>query len=160
MLDGVRQLSHLPRRVHEKLKAFENASRYSEHALEDLHAPAPPGQAAVDRERRLVDHLAGMATAVATGLVSEAGIDDQGSTMAVSHHPSPEEASSRRQLLELVQEGILSLPEQEALLIRRHYFEGERFDHVATELGLSKSWASRLHTRAIGRLTKRLSSHA
>ena len=26
MLDGIRQLSHLPRRVHERLKAFENAS--------------------------------------------------------------------------------------------------------------------------------------
>jgi len=45
------------------------------------------------------------------------------------------------------------------VLIRRHYLEGERFDHVAAELGLSKSWASRLHTRAIGRLTKRLAGH-
>lgn len=157
MLDGVRQLSHLPRRVHEKLRAFETASRYSEHALEDLHAPAPPGQMPADRERRLVDHLAGMATAIATGLVSEAALDEQGSSTAVASQPSPEECSSKRQLLELVQRGIESLPEQEALLIRRHYFEGERFDHVANELGLSKSWASRLHTRAIGRLTKRLS---
>ena len=47
-----------------------------------------------------------------------------------------------------------------AVLIRRHYLEGERFDQVAAELGLSKSWASRLHTRAIGRLTKRLAGRA
>ena len=39
---------------------------------------------------------------------------------------------------------------------RRHYLEGARFDHVAEELGLSKSWASRLHTRALTRLSKRL----
>jgi RNA polymerase sigma factor for flagellar operon FliA len=48
------------------------------------------------------------------------------------------------------------LPTAESELVRRHYLNGERFDHVAEELGLSKSWASRLHTRALGRLAKRL----
>jgi RNA polymerase sigma factor for flagellar operon FliA len=42
------------------------------------------------------------------------------------------------------------------MLIERHYLRGERFDHVAASLNLSKSWASRLHTRAIGLLTRRL----
>ena len=159
MLDGVRKLSHLPRRVHERLKAFENAALYSDGALEDLNAPAPPGQTAADRERRLVEHLAGMATAMAMGLISEPALDDQGGATAIAAWQlSPEEQSSRHQLLEMVQRGIDTLPEQEAVLIRRHYLEGERFDQVAAELGLSKSWASRLHSRAIGRLTKRLNS--
>jgi len=157
MLDGIRRLSHLPRRVHERLKAFEHASQFSEGALEDLRTSAPPGQTAVDRERRLVDHLAGMATAIATGLISEPAMDDQGEATAMeSWQLSPEEYSSRQQLLGMVERAIETLPEQEAVLIRRHYLEGERFDLVAAELGLSKSWASRLHTRAIGRLTKRL----
>jgi RNA polymerase sigma factor FliA len=161
MLDGIRQLSHLPRRVHERLRAIEGTGTFSEGALEDLNAAAPPGQAAIDRERRLVEHLAGMATAMAMGLISESAVDDQGATTAVaSSQLSPEEQSSRQQLLDLVERGIQSLPAQEAVLIRRHYLEGERFDQVAAELGLSKSWASRLHTRAIGRLTKRLAGHA
>jgi RNA polymerase sigma factor for flagellar operon FliA len=58
--------------------------------------------------------------------------------------------------LHAVEAAIEDLPEDEATLIRRHYFNGERFDHVAGELGLSKSWASRLHTRAVRRLSKRL----
>jgi RNA polymerase sigma factor for flagellar operon FliA len=158
MLDGVRQLSHLPRRVHERLKAFESAALFSEGAVEDLNARPPPGQSPQDRERRLVEHLAGMATAIATGLIAETGTDDQGSATTVTPwEESPEEHSSRQQLLSLVERGIEALPEQEGVLIRRHYLEGERFDLVAAELGLSKSWASRLHTRAIGRLTKRLS---
>lgn len=160
MLDGVRQLSHLPRRVHERLKALEAARRFSEGALEDLSAPAAPGETAADRERRLSDHLAGMATAIATGLVAEPALDEQGFATAISGDPTPEERSEREQLLALVREGIETLPEQEATLIRRHYLEGERFDHVAAELGMSKSWASRLHTRAIGRLTKRLAGRA
>ena len=48
------------------------------------------------------------------------------------------------------------LPEQERTLVAGHYFEGRRFDEVAASMGLSKSWASRLHTRAVSRLTKRL----
>jgi RNA polymerase sigma factor for flagellar operon FliA len=48
------------------------------------------------------------------------------------------------------------LRHDEAELVRRHYLQGERFDHVAQQLGLSKSWASRLHTRAIRRLSRRL----
>ncbi len=157
MLDGVRQLSHLPRRVHERLKAFEKASSFSEGALEDLNASAPPGQTPLDRERRLVEHLAGMATAIALGLIAEPATDEQGeATVMAPWQLSPEEHASRRQILEIVERGIESLPEQEAMLIRRHYIDGERFDRVAAELGFSKSWASRLHARAIGRLTKRL----
>ncbi len=56
----------------------------------------------------------------------------------------------------MLRDAIAELPEQEAMLVRRHYIEGDRFDQVAAELGLSKSWASRLHTRAIQKLTKRL----
>jgi RNA polymerase sigma factor FliA len=160
MLDGVRQLSHLPRRVHERLKAFESAAAFSEGAVEDLNTSPPPGQTAQDRERRLVEHLAGMATAIAMGLISETAIDDQGAATAVAPWElSPEEHSSRQQLLDLVEQAIEALPEQEGVLIRRHYLEGDRFDLVAAELGLSKSWDSRLHTRAIGRLTKRLAGH-
>lgn len=55
----------------------------------------------------------------------------------------------------VVRELVNTLPKREAELVRRHYLEGERFAHVAAELGLSKSWASRLHTRALERLRKR-----
>jgi RNA polymerase sigma factor FliA len=68
----------------------------------------------------------------------------------------PEAAVAQAELMSLVRDAIGELPEQEAELVRRHYLEGERFDLVAADLGLSKSWASRLHTRAVQRLTKRL----
>lgn len=156
ILDGVRQLSNLPRRVHERLRLMDASTRFSEGLLEDSHAPAPPGQTPGDVERRLKEHLAAMATAMATGLVAQAAVDDEGEVTAASSLPSPEEASHLRRLLHLVKKGIEELPAQEATLIRRHYLEGERFDTVAGELGLSKSWASRLHSRAIERLTKRM----
>lgn len=157
ILDGVRQLANLPRRVHERLRALDCASRYSEGLLEDSASSSPPpGQTPVDVERRLQNHLAAMATAMATGLLAEPATDEEGSATAISPQLSPEEATQRRQLLQRVERGIEQLPEQERILIRRHYLEGERFDTVAAELRLSKSWASRLHTRALERLTRRL----
>ena len=70
------------------------------------------------------------------------------------------DALAHAQLLDSVRRAIDDLPPDEATLVRRHYLEGARFDQVAASLGLSKSWASRLHSRAILRLSKRLKDSA
>jgi DNA-directed RNA polymerase specialized sigma24 family protein len=51
---------------------------------------------------------------------------------------------------------VQELPRRERLLVIGHYFHERRFDRVAEELGISKSWASRLHRRALRRLHRRL----
>jgi RNA polymerase sigma factor for flagellar operon FliA len=156
IIDGVRSTSQLPRRVHEKLNGLSAGLRVSEGAAEDVFGaqPAPGSRAAA--ERALGDHLAAMATAIAAGLIAPSAAGEDGERIQVSTADNPEQAVERAQLLGLVAEAIQELPEQEAELVRRHYLEGERFDHVAQSLGLSKSWASRLHTRAMQRLSKRL----
>jgi RNA polymerase sigma factor for flagellar operon FliA len=106
----------------------------------------------------LTEHLADMATAMAMGLLASPVVGDDGEPSAVDTSVSPEEAFAQAELRKLVVDALEDLPEDERTLVRRHYLEGERFDHVATSLGLSKSWASRLHTRAVARLTKRLRS--
>ncbi len=159
VIDGVRALSNLPRRAHERLAAYQAATRFSEGAAEDALA----GDQAPSREeaaRLLGEHLAGMAAAAAIGLVAHTARGEEGEHVGIARDDSPEDALGRAQLLEVVREAIGELPEQEAELVRRHYLEGDRFDHVAKELGLSKSWASRLHTRAMARLAKRLRGEA
>lgn len=153
--DGVRRMARLPRRIHAKLQGLSAAAGYSEGALEDL-APPPPGATGADADLALSDHLAGMATAMAMGLVASTGYGEEGETIGVDFESDPEEAAARTEIHALLRDSIAGLPDEEAELVRRHYLEGERFDHVAQSLGLSKSWASRLHTRAIGRLNKRL----
>jgi RNA polymerase sigma factor for flagellar operon FliA len=156
ILDGVRASSRLPRRTHERLKALGAAHLVSEGAAEDAFAPAAPGSVPKDAERALDEHLAAMATAMAVGLLSTTAFSDEGERIPVASDAGPEEALGRAELLSVVEKAVADLPEKEAVLVRRHYFEGERFDHVAKELGLSKSWASRLHTRALQRLTAAL----
>ncbi|HEY8946536.1 MAG TPA: sigma-70 family RNA polymerase sigma factor [Polyangiaceae bacterium] len=159
IFDGVRKLSRLPRRVHERLNGLAAGGRVSEGALEDLNVRAP-GASSADADAALADHLAAMAAAMAVGLVATTAHGEEGERTAVSHDADPEAAYARSELLDVVSRAIAELPKEEAELVRRHYLEGERFDQVAAELGLSKSWASRLHTRAMGRLARRLRGSA
>lgn len=156
ILDGMRSAANLPRRTFRRLQMMEASDRYSESAAADGLGAPPPGETARDAQRLLDDHLAAMATAIAAGLVHDAATGDEGEKLARDPVPSPEELAEIAQLRERLSRQVDELPDEERELVRRHYFEGERFDHVASELGLSKSWASRLHTRAIARLTKRM----
>jgi RNA polymerase sigma factor for flagellar operon FliA len=156
IIDGVRSSARLSRRTHERLNGLQAAARVSEGAHEDLAAPRAPGSGPAEAEQALGDHLAAMATAMAAGLIAPTAHGDDGERTLVATNEDPEEAYGSAQLREVIQGAIGELPHEEAELVRRHYLEGARFDHVAEELGLSKSWASRLHTRALTRLAKRL----
>ena len=157
ILDGLRSMSSLPRRAHERLRGLEALGLYAEGAAEDVFAPQPPSADRAHAEQALVDHLGAMATAMAMGFISETARGEDGAPVTVTSSESPEDSTARSELMAAVRDEIDRLPYKESELVRRHYLEGERFDHVARDLGLSKSWASRLHTRAMGRLHKRLS---
>ncbi len=156
VLDGMRRMGHVPRRAYARIRAVEAAARVSEAALEDLGVAPPPGAGPAVAAQRLGDHLAAMATAMAVGLLSSPAGGDDGGVTAADDAPDPEQAAARRELLALVGAALEELPAEEAALVRRHYLEGEQFDEVARDLGISKSWASRLHARAMDRLTRRL----
>ena len=70
ILDGFRKLSAVPRRIHEKLSASAG------------HAPRAQGSDR-DPERLLAKHLAGIATAQATGVLMQPCMDTQGELVAV-----------------------------------------------------------------------------
>jgi RNA polymerase sigma factor for flagellar operon FliA len=53
---------------------------------------------------------------------------------------------------------LAELPERERVLLRGHYFEGRSLELIAGELGISKSWASRLHTQALSELRQTLAA--
>jgi RNA polymerase sigma factor for flagellar operon FliA len=154
IIDGVRSLAQLPRRAYERLNGLSAALKVSEGEADDVFT-APSNSTRAQADLALGDHLAAMATAIAVGLIAPTSVGENGEQVQVSAADNPEEAVSRAELLAAVTSAIDELPEDEAVLVRRHYLDGERFDHVAQSLGLSKSWASRLHTRAMQRLAKR-----
>ena len=108
---------------------------------------------------RLEPHVgfwpAAVLAALATGLLNETAFDKE-EVVAVDPDEPVDERLMRAELRAVVERAVAELPPQERALVQGHYFEGRRFDEVSAELGLSKSWGSRLHSRAVARLTERL----
>jgi RNA polymerase sigma factor for flagellar operon FliA len=128
------------------------ADRVHENAAEE-HASAPV-TSADDADQKLGDQLGTAAMAMALGFLSMKSGDAV--DRAEDAKESPEEAVARAELIARIRAAIAERPEAERRLLERHYFEDVNFDETARELGLSKSWASRLHTRAIEGVAKAL----
>jgi RNA polymerase sigma factor FliA len=158
MFDGIRKSAPLPRRAHARLRALEAALAVAETHAEDATS-AGAGAVLADpsaADAVLGERLSDMATAMAAGLVAHPALGEEGEPSAVEPGLSPEEAVAEAELRAIFAKALEALPHEERTLIDRHYFMGQRFDEVAASLHLSKSWASRLHTRAVALLTKRL----
>jgi RNA polymerase sigma factor for flagellar operon FliA len=63
---------------------------------------------------------------------------------------------AQREIGERLHQLVAALPNLEAKLIETIYFEGANLKQAANHLGISKSWASRLHTRALEQLARDL----
>jgi len=123
MLDGIRKMALFPRRAHERFKAAE-----------EQRPTAAPTE--LDKAfKRMSASLTG--SAPLQGRYGE---------------QSPEAELLRSEALTRLLAAIPALSPRQRLLVRGHYFEGRSLDAMARELGISKSWASRLHTQALRQL--------
>lgn len=148
MLDGVRSQAFIPRRAYAKLRAAEAALNIGEWAGESRAAHAG-GMDAATAAKVLGETLARVS---ASFVVAALGQDEE------EQQASPEDALINAENKARLREALKTLPEREHALVVGHYIEGRRFDHVAAELGISKSWASRLHTKALDRLREALTA--
>jgi RNA polymerase sigma factor for flagellar operon FliA len=150
ILDGLRRHGTLPRRVWAQLCALRAASEYLEAQANREAAARTAGAPAPDTEERLRDVREAMAAIETVYIVSAAAPIEAAASIPA---PTEEPGVDRDAVMDAVQ----TLPEKERLLVEKHYFEGKNLLDAGAELGISKSWASRLHAQAVGRLRRRLS---
>ncbi|HSN99555.1 MAG TPA: sigma-70 family RNA polymerase sigma factor [Candidatus Nanopelagicales bacterium] len=149
VLEGVRRESRW-RSERSWVVALAASEQYAEATRQDEITPIDPQE---DHQQQFGDLLAGHAAAMVLGLMAardetDPGIADEGE--------SPEERTAAAELAVAVRRAVEHLPERERALIERHYYGGERFDHIAEDLGISKSRASRLHAQGIAALSRAL----
>jgi RNA polymerase sigma factor for flagellar operon FliA len=145
IIDGVRKSAYVSRRAYTQLRAAEAALAIGEEVGEK-RAADPAARADV---ARTTEALHDTLTKLTAGfLLASIGQDEEPET--------PEELLLNEETRTRVQGALASLPERELALVQGFYFDGRRFDEVAEELGISKSWASRLHTKALERLKEAL----
>jgi RNA polymerase sigma factor for flagellar operon FliA len=136
------------------------AGRYERMAHETL-ADADPGGGddalpPADEIDRQGAWLKGMSSALAVAYISSwcgPGAEDE---IADSGVETPDRIVMRRETAAILREAVAALPSDMAALVRLTYFEGQTLTSAAERVGISKAWASRLHTRALGRLATAL----
>jgi len=146
ILDGVRAMARLPRRAYARLRAAEALDQFAETSAEGRAAAGVPFTG--DAKLRAIDSILGRVAAAYTVAVSA---DD-----AAQGAGSPEEALLHEENLARMRSALSQLPERERRMIEGHYFEGKQFDTLSSELGISKSWGSRLHAHALDLLRRAL----
>jgi RNA polymerase sigma factor for flagellar operon FliA len=144
VIDGLRQWGGIPRRLYRELQGMEAGDRMLEaYDEQDAAGPVTSAEAADDR---LSSYLAGIATAIAVGTMAATPREN---VDADGRNVTPEDLLGEAQLLARVKQIVAGLPDQERTLVEKHYFGGETIDEAAASIGLSKSWGSRLHARAL-----------
>lgn len=152
IIDGLRKSSNLPRRVWQKLVALRAASDYLEHRAERNAGAAQRGAKppeGADALSAVKSAMAAIRTMYVTSLESlqEKGFD--------AEDPDAKAADQRIDVGRLsakLRDALAALPEKERALVTKHYWEGKNLLEAGAELGISKSWASRLHAQAVDRL--------
>ena len=147
VMDGVRAQGYVSRKAYAKLRAAEAVDDTSEALGEERAARGQDSTAA--RGRDLDAQLARITAAYTMAAVGQ----DKDHT-----DEDPETLTLHAENKRRVRECLQQLPERERVLLEQVYFEGRRLDHAGETIGVSKSWASRLHAKALSRLRTALDS--
>jgi RNA polymerase sigma factor for flagellar operon FliA len=150
MIDETRKLRGR-RKVARRAAAVAALERIAEHDTEEAKASAnAPLRTEEEYQSDLTVFLAKRAAAMVAGMI---GADD---SVEDEDQDTPEEGLAREQLRRDLLHAVEGLPDRQRTLVERHYFGGERFDVIAADLGISKSWASRVHAQAMETLANAL----
>jgi RNA polymerase sigma factor FliA len=151
IIDGLRKASNLPRNVWAQISALRATAEYLEaQAMRGEAARARgPGPSTLDKLREVRAALGAIRTMYLVAL------DDAGDQL-VADSPTPDHQLNRARLHQRVADAVAKLPEKERALVLKHYVEGKSLLDAGAELGMSKSWASRLHARAVDQLRELL----
>jgi RNA polymerase sigma factor for flagellar operon FliA len=84
-------------------------------------------------------------------MVSLEALRDRGFD-AAGDGPGPADHIDHARRSARLRAAIAQLPEAPRAVVTKHYFEGKSLLEAGAELGVSKSWASRLHAQAVDRL--------
>jgi RNA polymerase sigma factor for flagellar operon FliA len=147
MLDGLRRSSPLPRDRWRQLVALRAASSYLE---EQGAQAAQTGEPATEEHTSTLADLQQAIGAIRTMYVLS--YDDALNKIEIATDYDAAHELDRARLRAAVADAVATLPIRERELVLRHYWQGKNLMEAGADIGVSKSWASRIHARALARL--------
>jgi RNA polymerase sigma factor for flagellar operon FliA len=150
IFDGLRKLGWLNRSEYARFQAASNellhnaaerSASGSAHGTDEVRA-----ESAANELTSTLDQLA---------VVFVASLDDsKGAEAHSTGEPDAAHMLESKDASRKLRQAVARLPERERQLIEAYYFEDLTLQLAGKRLGLSKSWTSRLHARAIKRLSE------
>ena len=158
MLDGLRTMGWYSRADYARYRAEERATEYLQNQAERAGAAATGAREGVadgDADKvegklsAIAELLSGVATVHITSLEAAATVADE-------RLPAPDASLDTGRLSARVRDAVGKLPDRERQLMELYYFADKNLEEAGAVMGLSKSWACRLHARAVELLRLRL----
>ncbi|HTP26585.1 MAG TPA: FliA/WhiG family RNA polymerase sigma factor [Anaeromyxobacteraceae bacterium] len=146
MLDEMRRLDHVPRRLRAKAGEVERARARLEHKLER----EPTAEELSEEAQVSLDELSSLAAVTQPHLSLE-------DTLMAPIVPSDEQVERREQARALAT-AIATLPDRLQLVLSLHYVEGLTYREVAKILDVSEPRVCQLHGEALASLRDALSA--
>jgi RNA polymerase sigma factor for flagellar operon FliA len=142
IIDGVRKMAYLPPSAHHLRKAAEAADWVLEELGETRATEEAAGRAA-EAEQTLAQMDDALSKLSASFVIAAVGQDE------AEQHDSPEERLLTGEAIARVRRALEVLPEREKIVVVGMYFENRSLDDIGAQLGVSRSWACRMHTRGL-----------
>jgi RNA polymerase sigma factor for flagellar operon FliA len=150
IIDYIRSSCSLRGHAYRRFQVLEAAQSMREAELEGR----PPSQADhLAQAKASIEYLEKVAVSFAISTGGNADLSENDDQIGLN----PEACLQRKQRLEKIRSIVGSLPEKERTIIEQYYFHDRKFVDVAEHYaGLSKSWVSRLHDRALEMLREKM----
>lgn len=145
--DGLRRSGWLPRTLYAKIKFEEAANEYLQNR--SLCGTRKVVQEEDDNTVAATVNSLASIYIISLDAAEDIDVEDENA-------PDLEQRTEFMQIRQYMRDAIGSLPEKEKQLVKMYYFQNKTLEEIGDRLGLSKSWTSRLHARALELLFKRI----
>ena len=149
IFDGLRKMGILKGPESRSFGMAERSNAYLGN-LADRDQGSNRGSDVADDVREISSAVTGLAMVFATSLEGTEGLQLSDEAIPADERLELEQMKGR------VRAAIDKLPEKERKLLNGYYFQSKTLEEAGAEIGQSKSWASRLHARAVETLKKLL----
>ncbi|HEX2660041.1 MAG TPA: sigma-70 family RNA polymerase sigma factor [Polyangia bacterium] len=160
MLDGLRTMGWYSRADYARYRAEERANQYLQNQSDREGAAAlgpkeggggsaPAASSTEATLASLAEVLGSIATVHITSLEAAA-------TVADDRLPPADAQLDTGRLSARLRDAVKALPDRERNLMELYYFADKNLEEAGAVMGLSKSWACRLHARAVDLLREQM----
>lgn len=153
IFDGLREFGWLNRTQYARYKFEQSANEMMSNTL-GARGISDVAQDLTSEANELYNVISGLIPVFIVSLDAARHID-------IPSDPSenPQSLLEQQQIMVIVRNLIQQLSGQERKLIEDYYYLNKTFEQIGSELGLSKSWISRLHTKVMRKLKSMLREH-